>query len=177
MIGYSIADTALVSLISSYSEKSTQGRDLSFNQAAQSCARVLGPLVAGTLYEWSKQSTSTISSLLPKGALPFLVGALCPAFAALIPSFLLIRKRNRKNKKSEAENNKNGYDDNSAIFTTVLLKDDINSSNSKIEEKLTLNFKNKEKRQKELKKNLEKQDINNNAISIVGKYEKTIAVD
>jgi DHA1 family tetracycline resistance protein-like MFS transporter len=177
MIGYSIADTALVSLISSYSEKSTQGRDLSFNQAAQSCARVLGPLVAGTLYEWSKQSTSTISSLLPKGALPFLVGALCPAFAALIPSFLLIRKRNRKNKKSEAENNTNGYDDNSAIFSTVLLKDDINSSNSKIEEKLTLNFKNKEKRQKDLKKNLEKQDINNNANSIIGKYEKTIAID
>jgi len=51
IIGFSLADTALASLISRYSSPSSQGRDLAFNQAAQSCAKVLSPVVAGFLYE------------------------------------------------------------------------------------------------------------------------------
>ena len=51
IIGFSLADTALACLISRYSSPSSQGRDLAFNQAAQSCAKVLSPLVAGFLYE------------------------------------------------------------------------------------------------------------------------------
>ncbi len=50
IIGYSIADTALVSLISRYSSTWSQGQNLSFNQAAQSCAKVFSPLLAGIMY-------------------------------------------------------------------------------------------------------------------------------
>lgn len=91
IVGYSIADTALVSLISRYSSPTSQGRDLSFNQAAQACSRVLSPIVAGLLYEKSKQSRT-----LPVGALPFLVGSLGPCIAVAIPSILFIQSINRK---------------------------------------------------------------------------------
>jgi MFS family permease len=95
IIGYSIADTALVSLISRYSSPNSQGRDLSFNQAAQSVARVLSPLVSGLLYEQSKKSKS-----LPLGALPFLIGSFFPALAIIIPSILycesISKKQNQK---------------------------------------------------------------------------------
>ena len=86
IVGYSIADTALASLISRYSAPATQGRDLAFNQAAQSCARVLSPLFAGLLYERSKKSGN-----LPVGALPFLAGAAFPAVGIAIPALLYIR--------------------------------------------------------------------------------------
>ena len=86
IVGYSIADTALASLISRYSAPATQGRDLAFNQAAQSCARVLSPLFAGLLYERSKQSGT-----LPVGALPFLAGSAFPAVGIAIPAILYIR--------------------------------------------------------------------------------------
>jgi DHA1 family tetracycline resistance protein-like MFS transporter len=91
IVGYSIADTALASLISRYSAPSTQGRDLAFNQAAQACARVLSPLFAGLLYERSKQSGK-----LPVGALPFLAGAAFPALGVTIPALLYIRSVSRK---------------------------------------------------------------------------------
>eukprot|EP01039_Chlorochromonas_danica_P003233 gene3233-3542_t len=86
IIGYSIADTALASLVTKYSSPSSQGRDLAFNQASQSCARVVSPIFAGILYELSKQSKA-----LPLGALPFLAGALCPLVAVLVPASLYIR--------------------------------------------------------------------------------------
>ena len=99
IVGYSIADTALASLISRYSAPATQGRDLALNQAAQSCARVLSPLFAGLLYERSKQSGS-----LPVGALPFLAGAAFPAVGIAIPALLYIRSiTNKRNKLAEEE--------------------------------------------------------------------------
>ena len=91
IVGYSIADTALASLISRYSATATQGRDLAMNQAAQSCARVLSPLFAGLLYEKSKQLGT-----LPIGALPFLAGAAFPAIGISIPALLYIRSVSRK---------------------------------------------------------------------------------
>ena len=91
IVGYSIADTALASLISRYSATATQGRDLAMNQAAQSCARVLSPLFAGLLYEKSKQLGT-----LPIGALPFLAGAAFPAIGISIPALLYIRSLSRK---------------------------------------------------------------------------------
>ena len=91
IVGYSIADTALASLISRYSATATQGRDLALNQAAQSCARVLSPLFAGLLYEKSKQLGT-----LPVGALPFLAGAAFPAIGISIPALLYIRSVQRK---------------------------------------------------------------------------------
>ena len=93
VVGYSIADTALASLIARYSTSTSQGRDFALNQAAQSCARILSPLVAGLLYERSKQVGE---GAFPKGALPFLVGAMCPAIAVVIPSLLYIRSVARK---------------------------------------------------------------------------------
>lgn len=91
IVGYSIADTALVSLISRYSAADTQGRDLAFNQAAQACARVLSPVIAGLLYERSKSI-----GLLPVGALPFLAGALFPAVGVAVPVLLYIWSVNKK---------------------------------------------------------------------------------
>eukprot|EP01038_Epipyxis_sp_PR26KG_P006517 gene6517-8957_t len=94
IVGYSIADTALASLISKYSSNSSQGKNLALNQAAQSCARVISPLIAGFLYELSKKH----NHLLPSGALPFLAGAMCPAIAVAIPSLLYIRSVSNKRK-------------------------------------------------------------------------------
>lgn len=45
-MGYSLADTALVALISRYASPATQGRSLGLNQAAQSMARVISPVVS-----------------------------------------------------------------------------------------------------------------------------------
>lgn len=86
VVGYSIADTALASLITKYSSPATQGRDLAYNQSAQACGRVISPLVAGLLYEMSKSST-----ILPVGALPFIMGALFPAVATLAPFYLYMK--------------------------------------------------------------------------------------
>lgn len=46
-MGYSLADTALVALISRYASPATQGQSLGLNQAAQSMARVVSPVVSG----------------------------------------------------------------------------------------------------------------------------------
>ena len=98
IVGYSIADTALVSLISRYSPAQAQGRDLALNQAAQSLARVVSPLVAGALYERSKRAS--VTKALPVGALPFLAAAVLPLVALVIPTLLLISSRARKAKLS-----------------------------------------------------------------------------
>ena len=96
IVGYSIADTALVSLISRYSPAQSQGRDLALNQAAQSLARVVSPLVAGALYERSKRAS--VTKALPVGALPFLAAAVLPLVAVFIPTLLLLSSRARKAK-------------------------------------------------------------------------------
>jgi len=95
IVGYTVADTALVSLITRYSSPQSQGRDLSLNQAAQSLGRVLSPLVAGMLYERSKHKAR---GLLPAGALPFLAAAVLPAIGVLLPAVLLLQSRARKQK-------------------------------------------------------------------------------
>ncbi|CAN0468159.1 unnamed protein product, partial [Scytosiphon promiscuus] len=50
IMGYSLADTALVALISRYASPATQGRSLGLNQAAQSMARVVSPVVRDVVY-------------------------------------------------------------------------------------------------------------------------------
>ena len=97
IVGYTVADTALVSLITRYSSPQSQGRDLSLNQAAQSLGRVLSPLVAGMLYERSKHKAM---GLLPPGALPFLAAAVLPAVGVLLPALLLLQSRARKIKQA-----------------------------------------------------------------------------
>ena len=121
IIGYSIADTALVSLLSRYSSTHSQGRDLSLNQAAQACARIFSPLIAGILYEHSKSildlTTNTNTKLwallnrLPIGALPFIVGGLCPLFAITIPTLLYLANKEIKTKKTIMKDNVDGDDD------------------------------------------------------------------
>eukprot|EP01031_Cornospumella_fuschlensis_P050777 gene50777-62101_t len=103
VVGYSIADTALASLVTKYSSPANQGRDLALNQACQSCARVISPLLAGILYEWSKKS-----AVLPMGALPFLAGALCPAVAVAVPSLLYVKTIAAKKKQLESAGSGNG---------------------------------------------------------------------
>lgn len=46
IMGYSLADTALVALISRYASPETQGRSMGLNQAAQSLSRVISPVVS-----------------------------------------------------------------------------------------------------------------------------------
>jgi Na+/melibiose symporter-like transporter len=101
ILGYSIADTALVSLVSRYSDPSSQGRDLALNQAAQACARIFSPLVAGLLYERSKQMNAIGQALLPTGALPFLVGGMCPAVAVLVPTLLYVKNKAMKSRQAQ----------------------------------------------------------------------------
>ena len=98
IVGYTVADTALVSLITRYSSPQSLGRDLSLNQAAQSVGRVLSPLVAGLLYEQSRARSRRVPSILPAGALPFLVAAVLPAVGVLLPFVLLLQSRARKAK-------------------------------------------------------------------------------
>ena len=80
VVGFSIADTALVSLVTQYSPPENQGRALAFNHAASACARVISPLLAGLIYEFSKDFKAGNAIGLPVGALPFLLGAMFPAF-------------------------------------------------------------------------------------------------
>ncbi|CAM9497218.1 unnamed protein product [Heterosigma akashiwo] len=98
ILGYAIADTALSSLISRYSSPDTQGTHLGLNQAVQSFARMISPLVAGALYQRSKRAGA-----LPVGALPYLAGAAAPLLAVLPPFFLYARSVNKKIKDSSLE--------------------------------------------------------------------------
>ncbi len=86
ILGYSIADTAIVSLISRYSPPGTQGRSLGLNQASVGFARVITPLIAGVLYERSKTQGA-----LPIGVLAFQVGSFAPFLAMAIPIILYNR--------------------------------------------------------------------------------------
>jgi DHA1 family tetracycline resistance protein-like MFS transporter len=94
ILGYSMADTALVTLISRYAGKNMQGRSLGLNQAAQSTARVISPLIAGILYERSKRASG-----FPPGALPYLIGSLFPLAAISLPATLYLRNVELKKKK------------------------------------------------------------------------------
>jgi MFS family permease len=82
VLGYSIADTALVSLLSDASMQHSIGRDLALNQAIQAGARIVSPLVAGFLYEFTRNKV--ISGIkLPVGAASYLFGAVWPGAAAI----------------------------------------------------------------------------------------------
>ena len=99
IIAHSLADTSLVSLLVHYSTPSTRGRDLSLNAAAQACARIISPLLAGKIYEMQKNSPEMLP-MLPIGALPFIIGAVFPLLAGGIAIYLegmrLIAKRQTK---------------------------------------------------------------------------------
>ncbi len=99
IIGYSIADTSLTSLITRYSMISNQGSDLALNQAAQAVARVISPIVAGLLYEYSKKSQE--HQIFPIGALPFIASSLLPATAVTIPLYLKFTSNRKKEKLQE----------------------------------------------------------------------------
>lgn len=87
LTGYAISDTALASLISRYSLPESQGRNLGLSHACQSGARIISPLIAGTLYEKSK----TYVSSLPVGALPYVVASFMPLLGMMIPTLLYLR--------------------------------------------------------------------------------------
>ncbi len=86
ILGYNIADIAIVSLISRYSAPGMQGECFGLNQAAMNFARAISPLLAGVLYERSR----TQGGILPIGALPYLVGSCAPLLAMVIPCILYI---------------------------------------------------------------------------------------
>ncbi|KAM3569762.1 hypothetical protein VYU27_008142 [Nannochloropsis oceanica] len=92
IIGYAISDTALASLISRYSAPEHQGRNLGWSHAAQSCARIISPLVAGMLYEWSKEPGHP----LPPGALPYIAGSAFPLLGVMVPTILYLKSIERK---------------------------------------------------------------------------------
>jgi DHA1 family tetracycline resistance protein-like MFS transporter len=50
-IGYGLASPSIASLISKRTTRDKQGGVLGANQSAQSLARIVGPIVAGTIYE------------------------------------------------------------------------------------------------------------------------------
>lgn len=98
VVGYSLADTAVASLVTRYSPSDSQGRALSLNQAAQASARIISPLIAGLLYEYSNHNRGGLWHWLrlPRGALPFLFGATFPAVGVIVPSILYAWSMNRK---------------------------------------------------------------------------------
>ena len=64
-----------------------QGKNLGWSHAAQSCARIISPLVAGTLYEMSKAPGHP----LPPGALPYIAGSAMPLLGVMVPTVLYLR--------------------------------------------------------------------------------------
>jgi MFS family permease len=102
VVGYSIADTSLVSILSDLSHKASAGKDLALNQAVQAGARILSPLVAGFLYQYGAAAiidnahdipthdgvlsrlyainriSKNALAALPVGALPYLAAAAFP---------------------------------------------------------------------------------------------------
>ncbi|TFJ86976.1 hypothetical protein NSK_001310 [Nannochloropsis salina CCMP1776] len=99
IIGYAISDTALASLISRYSAPEHQGRNLGWSHAAQSCARIISPLVAGILYEWSKEPGHP----LPPGALPYIAGSAFPLLGVMVPTVLYLKSIERKRLAAEED--------------------------------------------------------------------------
>jgi DHA1 family tetracycline resistance protein-like MFS transporter len=51
-IGYGLASPSIASLISKRTARDKQGEVLGANQSAQSLARIAGPIVAGSIYQW-----------------------------------------------------------------------------------------------------------------------------
>jgi MFS transporter, DHA1 family, tetracycline resistance protein len=51
-IGYGLASPSIASLISKRTAREKQGEVLGANQSAQSLARIIGPIVAGSIYQW-----------------------------------------------------------------------------------------------------------------------------
>jgi len=51
-IGYGLASPSIASLISKRTARDKQGEVLGVNQSAQSLARIAGPIVAGSIYQW-----------------------------------------------------------------------------------------------------------------------------
>ncbi|HTT74503.1 MAG TPA: MFS transporter [Candidatus Binataceae bacterium] len=51
-IGYGLASPSIASLISRRTAREKQGEVLGANQSAQSLARIMGPLAAGSIYQW-----------------------------------------------------------------------------------------------------------------------------
>ncbi len=60
---------------------------MGWSHAAQSCARIISPLVAGTLYELSKAPGHP----LPPGALPYIAGSAMPLLGVMVPTVLYLR--------------------------------------------------------------------------------------
>lgn len=95
VVGFAVADTALTSLIIHYSNPQSQGRDLALNQAAQSCAKILSPLIAGYLYG----RRNSAPGWLPLGSTPFLLGAMSSTLS--IMALLLLSKLSRNISENE----------------------------------------------------------------------------
>lgn len=69
-IGYGLASPSIASLISRRTASDKQGEVLGANQSAQSLARILGPIIAGLIYEFvGVQPVYFVEALLAAGAL------------------------------------------------------------------------------------------------------------
>jgi MFS transporter, DHA1 family, tetracycline resistance protein len=69
-IGYGLASPAIASLISKRTARDKQGEVLGANQSAQSFARIIGPIVAGMIYELAgAQPVYFVEAILAAGAL------------------------------------------------------------------------------------------------------------
>jgi DHA1 family tetracycline resistance protein-like MFS transporter len=88
VVGFSLADTALVSLISEHSASGARGRHLSTHQAAQAVSRIASPLLSGYVYA----NYGNVLGL-PTGSLAFIINAATPALAsAAVYYWLLVAK-------------------------------------------------------------------------------------
>jgi MFS family permease len=167
ILGYSIADTSLASLITKYSTSNNQGSDLALNQAAQAIARVFSPVFAGLLYEYSKKG----GQILPIGALPFIASALLPATAVIIPLYLKFLQNSNRQKDKTYEmtaqyEESNGYDDELEENRNLLQRENIiNMHNNQ-------NY-NNTPTSNEKKKIIEPSGGNNNNLSRVGSHSES----
>ena len=74
VLGFALSDTSIVSLISRHPPLRSRSKNLSWNQATQSAARIVSPLLSGFIFVTFKDSE------------PGLVGSLCLAVSAALPT-------------------------------------------------------------------------------------------
>ena len=88
LLAYSLADTAIISLIINHAPENNKGSILYLNNAGQAISKIIAPILAGTLYEKSKNINSLKYG--GKGSLPFILGGLAgPILSSLLTLFYI----------------------------------------------------------------------------------------
>ena len=88
---FAAADTATAALAAAHSPPAARARNLGLLQSTQAAGRVVSPLLAGWMYERAT-GPGALASVLPAGALPFVVVGSLSVLSAPLPMLLKGRR-------------------------------------------------------------------------------------